>query len=130
MLPLSLLFSSHFFLVWPLCTFLCLSRLVPVSLSVSASGSCGRSAVAVGDRLSLVLPLGDPVLVLLPKRRMVAHERHERPGLHSCHQLWRGGTTQELSSDVVARIRSRLRLAGLLLLGRAQGETISGSAGG
>jgi len=98
--------------------------------AVGESRSHGRSASAIADCLSLVFLLVDPVLVFLPKPRMVAHERHERPGLHSCNQLWRGGTTQELSSDVVARIRSRLRLAGLLLLGRAQGETISGSAGG
>ena len=77
----------------------------------------------------MVFHLVDPVLVLLPKRGVAAHERHIRAGLHPRNHIRSGGTAQEFSADFVARIRSRLRLAGLLLLGRTQDEAISGSAG-
>src|SRR5260370_15520862 len=97
---------------------------------VGESRSHGRSASAVADRLSLVFHLVDSVTVFLPKRRVVAYERHKRPGLHSRNQLWRRGTAQTFSADVVARIRSRLRLAGLPLVGRASDRAFSRSRGG
>src|SRR5439155_1055847 len=90
----------------------------------------GRDAAGVADCLSLVFHLVDPLLVLLPKRCMAAYDRDQRLGLHSRNHLRSRGAAQEFSSDVVARIRSRLPLAGLLLLGRAQVEAIYGSAGG
>ena len=53
-----------------------------------------------------------------------------RPTKESAKNGLRGrGTAQGSSSNVVVRIQSCLPLAGLLLLGHAQDEAISGSAG-
>src|SRR5215831_2992784 len=76
--------------------------------------SHGRSAPGVVDGLSLVLHVVDPILMLLPKWRVAADERHLRLGLHSRDHLRSRGTAPEFSPDAVARIRSRLPLARVL----------------
>ena len=97
--------------------------------AVVDSNSHRRSAAGVPDCLSVVLHLVDPVSLFLSERGMAAHERYLCPGLQPCHRLRSGGAAHEVSSDAVARIRSRLPLAGLLLLGGGKERVIPCFAG-
>src|ERR1700756_4013780 len=105
-------------------------RKKPRGAVLVVSGSRGRRASDVTDGVSLVFHVVHPVFVFLCRPPLVAYERYERVGLHSCNRFWRRGAPQALFSDVVSRIRSCISLAGLQFLDDVQEEAVSCSTPG